>query len=239
MADASSSLPHKFMETMQKLLASILDAFKDHATVEPKVTSYKNLVDAALGHGDIERAAIQKWNHDMLYDEAGNRRQPTLYDVIDQRNYAELVRLATQHSVLRELDLNAVLFDEGMEDDDRNTLCVYLDTLNGFAKMYDFIPESLAAEVVPMFTAAAAGGATSIEDVMPNIMDMVQRLTADSDNMLRWATEIARKLATPDGQEIFGSMMRNPSALAGLASLNMTPDRVTALMSGMAAQQGV
>jgi hypothetical protein len=134
----------KFTAIHARFVTTLSDVYPECEATRAAAEAARDMVDAPV---DVQEAAMRAWNTDMkkVWDGA------SYYQHVHARNGAMFQR-ADDLAFLSTLDFWAKWCDADLDDESRDSLWIYLDQLNKYARFFCLVPRNLLDKASAIFT---------------------------------------------------------------------------------------
>jgi len=155
-----SSIHHQFVSTLS-------DVYPECEQTRKAADAAKDMLDAPV---EVQEAAMQAWNGDMKKTWDGM----SYYQHVHGRNGAMFQR-AEDLAFLGDLDFWTKWGDADLDDESRDSLWMYIDQLNKYARFFCMVPRNLLDKASAIFTKYVDVGADGQFQFAPNFNIMQVR----------------------------------------------------------------
>lgn len=201
---SNETILKSFTTTLYKFLCSLSDTFDECE----KLKNYKQMFEEAiLGKPFMEKMTIQKWHEAFV----------PLYAEADKRNMKAL--LDSKFWLLEEIDFGKKWSDPSITDEDRKSIWLYIDYLNGNARVYHNVPKSLQASLEK--------AASEMGDVNPDVLNSM-----DVTQMLKMTQKLVAGLSEDEIADLSKNMGTMVEGLGGIEGI-MGFAQKTGLLGGL------
>lgn len=237
MADASAStssssnnnsIIKSFTTTLHRFIVTLSDTFPECDKTKDKVKLFEL---AVLNSEPMQKMMIEKWHENFK----------PLYSLADKRDMKGI--LDSKFWILEEIDFVTKWNDAGLTDEDRQNIWMYLDFLNGNARVYAAVPSKLQTTLEKTANDLGDINLQSLNNLdLTEMLKMTQKMVSNlSENDIKELTSnmgsIMEGLGGFDGilqfgqrSGLFGALFPNiptggttPSSTAGGSSDTSTP----------------
>lgn len=209
----SNTILKSFINTLYKFIHSLSDTFHECNKLKEKVEMFENVV---LNNEFMQKLTIQKWHEAFT----------PLYGFADKRDMKSIID--SKFWLLEEIDFATKWTDAGLSEDDKKNIWMYIDFLNGNARVYHAVPKNLQTSLEK-----AADG---LGDINPNTFNNI-----DVSEMLKMTQKLVSSLSEDDIKDLsknMGSMIEGLGGFDGIMNFGQKSGLFGSLFSGSGSGSG-
>lgn len=139
-----TEIVNKFSAIHHQFVATLSDVYPECEATRAAAAAAKDMLDAPV---EVQEAALRDWNFDMKKTWEG----ATYYQHVHARNGAMFQR-AADLTFLAALDFWAKWGDADLDAESRDSLWMYIDQLNKYARFFCLVPRNLLDKASAIFT---------------------------------------------------------------------------------------
>ena len=188
----NNTILKSFINTLYKFIHSLSDTFHECNKLKEKVEMFENVV---LNNEFMQKLTIQKWHEAFV----------PLYQFADKRDMKSIID--SKFWLLEEIDFSQKWADPGLSEEDKKNIWMYIDFLNGNARVYHSVPKNLQSSLEK--AAEEIGG-----DINPNTFNNI-----DVSEMLKMTQKLVSNLSEDDIKDLsknMGSMIEGLGGFDGI-----------------------